>query len=161
MKSFSGKIKFLSMGVIALGAGYLLLCFPQPLFAYKLSAQDITLYCDEPIPAGLVDVPQDVQRRLEGSPLYAGHPHQNAFVCNHGWRFKLLANQSAGAGGLAYGSAPWNVFLRKSDIAQNVLFRGDGKSSGSDRPLSYFLAHEVTHNLTVGEMLKGDFDREQ
>jgi hypothetical protein len=138
------------LGVLGLATGYLfLLCFPQPLFAYKFSTESITLYCDDSIPAGVERVLQDVQSRLEKCPLYMGHPHQNVFVCNHSWRYKLFTNRNSGAGGLAYGFAPWNIFLRKSDIARNDLFTRQEDSSGPDRPLSYFIAHEITHNLTV------------
>lgn len=130
-------------------AAYLaLLLFPQPLFAYKLSAGPFTLYCDDPIPPEAESVLQDVQRRLEKCPLYEGRPHQNIFVCNRSWRYQLLTGRSPG-GGLAHGFDPWNVFLRRSDIAKNVLFRRNGLPSGPDRPLSYFIAHEIGHNLTT------------
>lgn len=128
----------------------LLLCFPQPLFAYKFSFGNLTLYCDDPIPVSAEVVLQDVQRRLGRSPLYQDRPKLNAFVCDHSWRFKFLTNRNSNAGGLAYGFPPWNVFLRKSDIAENVMFRADGSTpSGPDRPLSYFIAHEITHDLTA------------
>ncbi len=143
-------IKLVGLGFPVLAVGYfLLLCFPQPLFAYKYSTGAITLYCDDPIPAKAGEVLQDVQGRLDKCLLYGSCPHQNAFVCNQYWRYKLLANRTARSGGVANFLCPWNVYLRKSDIASNVLFRGDGITpSGPDRPLAYFIAHEITHNLT-------------
>lgn len=143
------KMPFLALGGLA--AGYLLLlCFPQPLFANKASSANLTLYCDEPIPGEVQGVLEDAQRRLDRCPLYAGHLPQNIFLCNRDWRFKLLANKNSGAGGLVYFFASGNIFLRKSDITHNVLFRRDGRTpSGKDRPLSYFIAHEITHNLTT------------
>jgi len=133
-----------------LAAGYLfLLCFPQPLFAYKFPAGNLTLYCDDPIPQSAGEVLREAQGRLDKSPLRGLLGRQNVFICNQSWRYKWLANRNANGGGLAYGFCPWNVFLRKSDIARNILFRGDGVTpSGPDRPLSYFIAHEMTHNLT-------------
>ncbi len=143
------KLSALGFGLIAFFY-FGLICFPQPLFAYKLIEGNITLYCDEAIPPEATGVLVDVRKRLGKSPLYAGQPSQKAFLCNRGWRYKLLTNRYSGAGGLAYGFFPHNVFLRKSDISRNVLFRRDGSTpSGIDRPLSYFIAHEITHNLTA------------
>jgi hypothetical protein len=103
-----------------------------------------------PIPAQADRVLQDTQRRLDLCPLYAGHPRENIFLCDHFWRYELLTNLHSNAGGNAYGFAPENAFLRKADIALNVLFRKDGRTpSGPDRPLSYFMAHEITHGLTA------------
>lgn len=148
------RIGIVGLGIVGLALLYvLLLCFPQPLFAFKVVAGNLVLYCDEPIAeAATGKVLQDVQRRLETSPFYRDHPHQSAFVCNTSWRFRLLANRSSRAGGFAYAFAPWNVFLRRSDVASNVLFRPTGGSAGADRPLSYFIAHEITHNLTVRQL---------
>lgn len=144
------SVKILGAGLgVPLFLYLVLLCFPQPLFAYKFTSGNLTLYCDDPIPLEGAEVLADVQGRLGRSPLYEGRPHQKVFVCNRSWRYKLLTSRSAGGGGLAYAFYPHNVFLRKSDIARNVLFRGDGSTpSGPDRPLSYFIAHEITHNLT-------------
>ena len=143
-------LKWVGAGIPLLAVGYfILLCFPQLLFAYKVSTESITLYCDEPIPPSAALVLRDVENRLDKSPLYSSRLHQNAFVCNQYWRYKLLANRTARSGGVANFLCPWNVYLRKSDIAGNVLFRGDGITpSGPDRPLAYFIAHEITHNLT-------------
>lgn len=139
-------ILFVSLATVYVG----LICFPQPLFAYKTSFANLTLYCDDPIPPQADAVLQDTQRRLDKCPLYAGHPRENLFLCNHAWRYKLLTNTHSNAGGNSYGFAPQNVFLRKADLSRNVLFRKDGVTpSGPDRPLSYFIAHEVTHGLTA------------
>jgi hypothetical protein len=142
---------FSLFNLLGLAAIYLLLvCFPQPLFAYSHSWDNLTLYCDDPIPPQADGVLQDAQRRLNRCPFYTGHPHQNIFLCNHAWRYRLLTNTHAKAGGNAYFFAPQNAFLRKADIARNVLFRKDGITpSGPDRPLSYFIAHEITHGLTA------------
>ena len=136
-------------GFLILTVAYgLLLCFPQPLFVYPFTDGNLTLYCDDPIAPQADAVLQDAQRRLDKCPLYAGHPHVNLFLCNHAWRYKLLTNTHSNAGGNNYGFAPQNVFLRKTDISRNVLFRKDGITPSSpDRPLSYFIAHEVTHGL--------------
>jgi len=151
MRKMIRSLKYLILGLAGLAAGYLLLiCFPQPLFAYSHSRENLTLYCDDPIPPQADQVLSDVQRRLDRCPFYAGHPRQNIFLCDHSWRYELLTNLHSNAGGNAYFFAPQNAFLRKADITQNVLFRKDGQTpSGPDRPLSYFIAHEVTHGLTA------------
>jgi hypothetical protein len=145
-------IKASLAGLLALSACYIaVLCHPQPLFAYKYSAANISLYCDEPIPlTPAAAVLSDVQARLEPCPFYRDHPARNAFICDNAWRYRLFFAPQPKSGGLAYGFPPWNVFLRKSDISRNVLFRADGVTpSGPDRPLSYFIAHEITHTLTA------------
>jgi hypothetical protein len=142
-------LKIPTLLVAGLVAAYLLLLvFPEPLFAYKFASANLTLYCDDPIPPEGSDILADVQRRLDKCPLYTGRPHEDIFICDHAWHFDLLANRNRGSGGFAYGFAPFNVYLRRSDIARNILFRRDGTPSGMDRPLSYFIAHEITHNLT-------------
>ncbi len=149
MRKVKTALQLFGVCFASLAAGYLLLlCFPQPLFAYHLTWSNLTLYCDDPIAANAPAVLQDAQRRLVLCPLYAGRPCENIFLCNHDWRYKFFANRHSGAGGFAYACGPQNVFLRKADVAQNTLFTRKGASSGPDRPLSYFMAHEITHNLT-------------
>lgn len=151
MKKAVRILRFFFMGVLGLAASYILLiCFPQPLFAYSHTWNNLTLYCDDPIPPQADQVLADVQRRLDRCPLYADHPQEDIFLCNHFWLYRLLTGTHSGAGGNAYSFAPQNAFLRKADIARNVLFRKDGQTpSGRDRPLSYFAAHEITHGLVA------------
>ncbi len=150
MKNILRILRPCLFGFLGLAASYILLiCFPQPLFAYSHTWNNLTLYCDDPIPPQADQVLQDAQRRLGRSPFYANKPHENIFLCNHIWRYRLLFAANENAKGFAYLFAPWNVFLGKADISENVLFRKDGRTpSGPARPLSYFLAHEITHNLT-------------
>lgn len=151
MRQLMRMIRLPFFTLLVLAAGYvLLISFPQPLFAYSRSWNNLTLFCDDPIPVQADQVLADAQRRLDRCPFYADHPHENIFLCNHSWRYGLLTNTHANAGGNAYGFGPPNVFLRKADIARNVLFRKDGQTpSDPDRPLAYFIAHEITHNLTT------------
>jgi hypothetical protein len=143
------RLKIVGGVTLLLALSYLLLlCFPHPLFVYKYSTEGLNLYCDDPIPPEAGRVLSDVHGRLKKSPLDEGRPTQNIFICNHRWRYLLLTNINAGGGGVAYGFFPSNVYLRKSDIARNILFRPSGEPAGPDRPLSYFIAHEITHNLT-------------
>jgi hypothetical protein len=147
MKCF---LKWLLLSPLVLAGLYILiLCFPQPLFPYKSSFENLSLYCDEPLSEKSVDVLKDIQRRLGTSVLYKDRHHENIFVCNQEWRHRLFFSAAFKSGGLAYCFAPWNAFLRKSDVDRNILFNKKGESSGPDRPFSYFAAHEVTHGLTV------------
>ena len=151
MKLWKKILKASLFLLVALTGGYLLLlCFPQPLFAYQYTGGPIVLYSDDPIPMAAGAILLDAQTRLGKCPLYRNHPRQNIFLCNQPWRYKFFFYGSPKSGGLCYGFPGSNVFLRKSDITHNVLFRQDGQtSSGLDRPLSYFIAHEITHNLTA------------
>ncbi len=145
------KIQVILINFLALAVVYLaLLFFPQPLFTYCHTWNNLVLYCDNPIPPRADAMLQDVQRRLDKCPFYTGHPRENIFLCDDAWRYKLLTNVHSSAGGNCYFFAPENAFLRKADVSRNVLFRKDGVTpSGPDRPLSYFIAHEITHGLTA------------
>jgi hypothetical protein len=140
------KALLAALAVLAIEA-VALFSYPQPLFPYRFQAGNLTLYSDQPLPeTATAAVLADVQQRLERSPLYAARAPLKAFLCNSGWRHRLFFLGSPG-GGLAYGLPPWNAFLRRCDINRNELPRLDGSPSGPDRPLSYFIAHELTHTL--------------
>jgi len=124
------------------------LCAPQPLFAWSISSQNLTLYADRPFaPAAGARVLELAQAKLTASPLYAGE-HHNVFVCSAPWRRVLLFNHNYKVGGVSY---PWltgNVFLRDAHIEDNRLLDSRGQPVSADRSLDYFIAHEVTHAMT-------------
>jgi hypothetical protein len=72
------------------------LCAPQPLFAWSVSAQNLTLYADRPFASGAgTRVLELAQAKLAASPLYAGE-HHNIFVCSAPWRRVLLTHAMTG-----------------------------------------------------------------
>jgi hypothetical protein len=124
------------------------LCAPQPLFAWSVTAENLTLYADRPFASGAgTRVLELAHAKLAASPLYAGE-HHNIFVCSAPWRRVLLFNHNYRVGGVSY---PWltgNVFLRDARIEDNRLLDSRGQPVSADRSLDYFVAHEVTHAMT-------------
>lgn len=124
-----------------------LLCisFPQPLFAYQLSAGRITLYSTEPIqaPAG-----RRVLARAEGliahSELFDPAAKFRVFLCNNPGVYRLFAPRAGGAFGVSYGVGR-NVFIARADVTCDQAFRQG--TTNTRRSLSGLIAHELTHQM--------------
>ena len=125
-----------------------LLCFPQPFFRFSARAESLVLRSDAPFPdAAAKHVLELATKKLARSPLYSGSGPYNVLVCNARWRQKLFFNREYGAGGVAYPFTS-NVFLRDARIQDDRLISPRGTPVPGDRTLDYFIAHEITHQLT-------------
>jgi hypothetical protein len=127
----------------------LLLRVPQPLFPFSLRSSNLTLYSERPIP----DSPGKyvlalAAKKLARSPLYSGQENRNIFLCDSDWRQILLFNKDYGAGGVAQYPVTAGVILRRVDVAGNRMFSSSGFVVAGDRTLDYYIAHEITHQLT-------------
>lgn len=131
------------------GSVYLLLLFyPQPFFRYRESAGNITVYSDQPIPAGYVPgYIRKVEDNISKSVIRYPGLKQNFFIANNPFLFNFFANKNSRASGLNYVAFNHSVFLRKADIPANRLYGASGKAATGDRTLDYFMAHEMTHTL--------------
>lgn len=89
------------------------------------------------------------QTKLVASPLYSPQQNHAAFICNARWRQRIFFNKNYGVGGVNYYPITSNVFLRDAVIEANHLISPSGKPVTGDRTLDYFIAHEITHTLTV------------
>ena len=89
----------------------------------------------------------DVTRRISRSAIYSPDQRFRIFICNDQWRLALYSERfSGGMGGVADTGFTRNVYIRRADIPRNRLIPPRGwKATMSDRPLSYYLAHELTH----------------
>jgi hypothetical protein len=134
---------------IAAGLYVALVAFPSPLFAYRTSLDNITVFSDDPIPPAVNGVLADAQRRLRTSPWNDPALAQRIFLCNRNWRFLLFANTDYGAGGVTKTWLNRNIFLRRSNIERDRLIGRSGRETPGERTLAYFLAHEMTHALEV------------
>jgi hypothetical protein len=132
-------------------ASYLaLLCFPQSFFDLSVGAQNLTLYSDQSFsPEAGKKVLEIVLAKLETSPLFSPQQHHTAFICNARWRQRLFFNRNYGVGGVNYYPITANVFLRDAVVEENHLISPSGNPVPGDRTLDYFIAHEITHTLTV------------
>lgn len=122
---------------------------PEPMFKFRTTYQNYHVWSDRPIPAGITGVLDDVTRRWRTSALYDSRTPVNIFFCNEPWRLWFYDGRfDASVGGTAGGIVVENVFIRASDIAANRIYPpGPGPIADADqRPLSYFIAHEVTHS---------------
>ena len=141
--------------VVCLIAGGLLLCFPQQFFHASVSARNLTLYSDQPLAAAAGErVLALAEAKLAASPLYSAQQKHLIFICNARWRQMIFFNYVYGVGGVNYYPLTTNVFLRDALPAENCLIGPSGKRVPEDRPLDYFIAHEIAHTLT-GQAIGG------
>jgi hypothetical protein len=138
------------LALVAVSAVYLvLLAYPQPLFAYQMSAGGITVHARQPIPEAMESTLERARARLDRSPLHAGTRDVHVFICDKPWLFALFARQNYRVGGVADWLVGQHVFLRESDMQNDRLISPSGQPVSADRPLSYFIAHEVMHVANV------------
>ena len=133
--------------VFTISAYLFLLIFPNPLFAFKYDYKNFIVYADQPIPTEIEMVLEDVKKRIEQSELYSDQFKLKIFICHDSWRF-FLFTRNKNAGGLVNGLISPNVFIRDSNIKTNEIIPPNGwMLLPKERPLSYFIAHELTHSL--------------
>jgi hypothetical protein len=141
---FRGAGVLLGLALAALGV----VRFPQPFFAYHLRYGAYDLWSDRPSPPQARGLLDDVTARLRRSPLWSPDQHFSAFICNDNWRLALFSQRLSGKmGGATDMTFTGNVYLREADIAANRLIPPHRTADMSDRPLTYYLAHEFTHTL--------------
>jgi hypothetical protein len=74
--------------------------------------------------------------------------------------FGLFARQNYRVGGVADWLVGQHVFLRESDMVNDRLISPSGRPVASDRPLSYFIAHELMHIANVRTVGRWRYARE-
>jgi len=142
--------KRLLLAIVASSAVYLvLLAYPQPLFAYELTAAGISVHSTQPIPEAMKATLERARARLDRSPLSGGTRRVHVFICHSPWLFGVFARQNYRAGGITDGFVGQHVFLRESDMENDRLIGPSGRPVAADRPLSYFIAHELMHVANV------------
>ncbi len=135
----------LLLAVVAFGV---VLAFPQLLFAHHVRYGVYDVWSDRPIPPQIRPVLDDVTRRLARSEIDEPARGERVFLCNDDWRLALFSKRFSGKlGGVADNEISRSVFIRHADVAANTVIRPDGQTAGPDRPLSYYIAHELTHIL--------------
>ena len=147
-------------GLLVASVAYLvLLAYPQPLFAHELTHAGLTVHADAPIPDTMRATLERVRARLDRSPLLSRAAVPHIFICNEPWRFALFARQNYQVGGVADGFVGQHVFLRESDMNRDRLIGPSGQPVAADRPLSYFIAHELMHIATVRHVGRARYAR--
>jgi hypothetical protein len=148
MRTIRWRVWFgwISSTALPIVVGYaLLLTYPEPLFAYELRHAGIALHADRPIPDAMRVTLERVRARLDRSPVAEPGRVQDVFVCMSRWRFALFARSNYRVGGIANVYIGQQVFLRESDLEHDRLVGPGGQPVAADRPLSYFITHEIMH----------------
>jgi len=150
IKTWVSRLVRMAFLTITIFAGYtLLLCVPQAFFSYSVRAEGITVYVDRPTSDSAArEVLRLSLQKLATSPLYRRNPAASVYVCNSRWRQLLFFNKYYGVAGLSPYPLTTNVFLRDASFENNRLISPRGVPVPGDRTLDYFVAHEVTHELT-------------
>lgn len=142
LKSF---FLILTTGIIYTG----LLVFPNPLFAHKYHSGNIKVFSDRPIPNEIENVIEQVRGLTKRSELYDEKRKYRFYICNNEKKFIFFA-RNKNAGGVVNFALSGNVFIRQSDIVNNKIIPPNGwMFETKERPLSYFMAHEMTHTMQM------------
>jgi hypothetical protein len=123
-----------------------LVVHPKIVFGYSMTRANVVVHSFEPIPAAMGPIVDEAIRRDSTSPLWNDKLVHNVFLCDR-W-YPLFALTAWRSGGVTQDFFEDNIFLRKVDIEHNALIGRNGQPAAHDRPLSYYLAHEMVHHLT-------------
>lgn len=138
-----GRYLFVSLAV----AYFLLLIFPQVLFAHEISYGNATVYSREPMDQNTRTVLDKAEARLANSEINTQEVKPKIFLTDG---FRLYSFLSLYIGGNSFGKGypllpTNNIFINKSDLAKDLVFRR--APANNERSLSGVIAHETTHLL--------------
>jgi hypothetical protein len=126
-------VKRLLLVIFASSAMYLvLLAYPQPLFAYELTAAGISLHSTQPIPEAMKATLERARARLDRSLSSAATRGAHVFICDSPWLFGVFARQNYRVGGVTDWLVGQHVFLRASDMDHDRLIGPSGQPVAAD-----------------------------
>jgi len=134
--------------LLALG-GAVLVAFPASVFSSSLTRGNITLHATEPLPKNAVAIVDEALARLRQSPLYEPSRSVDVFICRNDWRWLLYSGGNGRSAAVARVPFLHDVIVRGGDFTANRYQQAGGQLSPAERPMSYLLAHEVTHVLVA------------
>lgn len=141
----------LGVGAV-LGAYVALVAHPQPLFAHSLRRGNIVLHARQPFPPEAEALLDDALARVRRSPLYVEQRVHHAFLCDTPALFALFALHQYRSGAIANTWLDGNVFIRPANLKRGRVIGHSGAEKGGERTLAYYLAHEVTHAMSVDQV---------
>lgn len=121
-----------------------LVFFPQPLFAYNVSAKGVTVYSRAPLPAETTTRIEEAMALVGRSELAVPGRPERIFVCDNPWLFRLFAPVSPRAFATSWPVSD-NIFIDPSALAENVT--SSTAENYNRRTFSAVAAHEITHGL--------------
>ncbi|WP_157202082.1 hypothetical protein [Massilia sp. Root335] len=125
-----------------------LLIWAKPMFEYRTVYGIYQVWSDRPISPAIRPVLDDVTRRLKTSAVHDASVPVEIYICNAPWRMWLYGMKfSTRYGGVADVWLTRHVIIRAADIAANRVVSPWPYPIPDEqhRPLSYFIAHEITH----------------
>lgn len=145
MKKWLARSAVLFLGMASI---YLtMLVYPNFLFSNHKSYRNYQIYSDRPIDEKIKVVLDDAINRLEKSEIYEQDSKFYLYLCSDHWRFKFFT-RNENAGGQVNFVISGNIFIRENDIVNNeIIPPSTWRNPLTDRPLSYFIAHESVHSL--------------
>src|SRR4029077_4471568 len=133
---------------VSIAAAYfLLLIFPQILFAHEISYGNVAVYSREPLDQNIDAVLDKAEARLASSEINTEEVKPKIFLTNG---FRLYSVLSLYVGGNSFGKGypllpTNNIFINKTDVARDLVLRK--APANNERSLSGVIAHETTHLL--------------
>ncbi len=124
------------------------LVFPTPLFAHSVTLGSLSVFSDEALPKKEARLfLQQVQKRLDQSPVRFPGQHMQIYVANTKWRrtWLWLAVPKGNGGFVVAPLTRWHTFLSGADFKDGVLIGPTGYRPNAPRTLVYYGAHELTH----------------
>ena len=149
-KERSKLYRYTNRTIALMGIAYfLLLLFPNPLFAYSAQVGQFNFYSDRPIPSEIQAVVEQATSKLSTSPLYTTTEPFDVFIAADQWRRTLLMPHSRGAIGTS-NILTGNTVLNRCDIKDDICT--NDQSSFNRRPMNAVLAHECMHKLMAKDL---------
>lgn len=121
-----------------------LVSFPQPLFAYNVSAKGVTIYSRAPLPPETSARINEALHLISRSELAVPGRTERIFVCNNPWLFRLFAPASPTSFAISLPVSD-NIFVAEADLATDVA--RSNSPNHNRRSFSSVAAHEITHGL--------------
>jgi hypothetical protein len=139
--------RLFAIGVAALWIGLVL--HPQPLFAYSVRRQNLELHARQPLPPRTAAILDEAIRRLARSPLYDPGQKYDLFLCDTPTLLGFFTLQPK-VGGVTHPDG--NAFLRPASVAHDRLIDRTGHERQGERTLTYHIAHEAAHAMTMAAL---------
>jgi len=140
-------LRWISGSVVVLGFLYLgCLLWPSAFFSYHTRYKgNISVYTSNSLPSALAVTMDSVASLLSRSPLYDTSFEERVFIAGDLGEFSFFTRGRTYLGGLCDDRLTRNIFIHPADLRAGRLEPFHGWRD--ERPLSYFIAHEITHSL--------------